>query len=642
MRFAYRRLASSLALGLTAAACTADSPVSPAGGTLGQSQILAGTVAGSLPGASVNVRTNIQLDPTQSDALGRSGSRFKTTGGWWIFYADQWRSGVAPSATSRSDPRFPTLQSTAAPAGGRLLVFGPIGNGDPYWNPFTNTNITGLAPNTVHEVAFVHYRIGVNGEVDHVTRVLRNAVPNPDTLKITAGTVARTNTDWTGAAPVGCADYPGATANPFVFATVVSSASGQIGFDKCFLSNNGLGDENSATALVGRNNNTAFNLPSYNYIVIYEGTVEQGKPVRRLQIAQDLRPDGTPMPNAFAPFPAPATRERNAFTGANAGQTGPAPTDTVSSFPIPFNTQLGLPAAFGEPDSLVFSFSRVQELAGNKVYKTWYVNKATNEAVPAPGRYIRTRSASDTVERVDSTDTFQGGPGTITFITKRYINSATVADSLITFLVTIEDAPGAATPSASQPFWVEPIFKRVGQANPSAVVFGEYNFGKTLPAAPYVFRPQGTFRGAVLGDTVITRDAEGEAVVEFVGTTISLNFTALARPPRGYEYRVYLCTADCNPAVDSIAFFDLGTLEGPDGEPLVDEDIAGTSSPNVASDRISRAHLGFDFSTVSGSTLCDYDRVRLAIQPRGAEPRPTAWVLDSPMNARVLAATTCR
>jgi hypothetical protein len=652
MRFAYRRLASSLALGLTAAACTADNPVSPAGGALGQSQILAGTVAGSLPGGSVNVLTNVQIDPSLPDAMGRSAAntrgRFYTAGGFWIFYADQWRSGVPQTGTSKSDPRYPLLQDVTAPAGGEIWAFGPNSNGDDYWDIWTQVNVSGLKPNTQYEVAFVRYSVGVAGEIDQVSRILRGTVNNPDTLKITSGTIARTNSDWGAAAPAGCDAYPGVNANPYVFATEMSSATGVLAWDKCFLSSvNGLGGDESTLggSVIGPNNGTAFQPNNYNYIVIYEGTVEAGIPVRRLQIAQDLNNAGAPLPNGFAPFPAAATTTVNKYSAsgaAYAGQAGTAATDRVASLPVSYATQLGFPGASGPPDSLVLSFTRVQELAGSKVYKTWYVNKATGAAVPAPGRYTRTLSATDTAEFIASTSTFKGGPGTISFVTEPYTASADIADSLRTFLVTIEESATAAEPSVVQPYWVNPIIKPTGALNPTTVVFGEFNFDKTLPAVPYIFRPQGTFRGAVLGDTVVTLDAEGEAVVEFVGTTISLNFTALARPPRGYEYRVYLCTADCNPAVDSVEFFDLGTLEGPDGEPLVDEDVAGTSGPNVAGDRISSAHLGYDFSTASGATLCDFDRVRLAVQPRGAEPRPTAWVLDSPMNARVLAATSCR
>ena len=651
MRFAIRRMAGAGAFAAVLAGCAADNTVSPAGGPLGQSQIITGTVAGTLPTGTINVLTKVEIDPTLPDALGRKAAntrgRFWTTGEFWVFYEDQWRSGVPMTASSKTDPRFPALQDVTAPTGGEVWAWGPQANGEDFWNIYTQTSVTGLKPNTQYEVALVRYRTGVAGQTDQVSRILTGTVPQPDTLKIAEGAVARTNSNWSGAAPAGCVAYPGTNANPYVFATATSSATGALAFDKCFLSNvNGLGDDERTLAgsVIGPNDGTAFAPPNYNYIVIYEGTVEAGTPVRRLQIAQDLNNAGAPLANGFGPFPATGTSTVNKYVSIDAaygGQAGTAATDRVTSFPVSYATQLGFPGASGPPDSLVVTLSRVQELTGSKVYKTWYVNRATGEAVPAPGRMTRTLTTTDTAEHVASTTTFKGGLGTIRFVTHLYGEAADIADSLRTFLITIEDADAAA-PSPAQPYWVDPIIKRAGSLNPTTVVFGEFNFGKAGMNQPYVYRAQGTFRGSVIGDTATTIGEDDEPVTEFVGTVVSLSFTALARPPRGYEYRGYLCSANCDPAVDSIRYLDMGAVTGPTGAPLENADVAGTNNGNVAGDRIQSSRLSLDFSTVTGSTLCDYDKFRLALQPIGAVARPVSWIIDTPLAAKVTTAASCR
>jgi hypothetical protein len=515
---------------------------------------------------------------------------------------------------------------------------------DEYWEAFTV--LAGLKPNTVYQIAFVHYRLRLNGSVDHAARILTGTVANPDTLVLAAGTPGAVNTDWSGASPVGCAPFPGANTNPFAFGTFVTDGFGGATLDKCWLSGNGIWTQaefgQQAKSMVGRNDNTSYALPNYNYVEVWETAYGTGSgPAMRMQIAQDLAPDGTPVANAFAPFPAPNTTLR--FVSDN---LFPAAVDQSAAFPISYSTALALPSTFGEPDSVTITLNNVEELATG-VYKVWLVNPTTNAAAPATGRWVRV-VGTDTVASATGTSTFEGGEGSIIFTTDPYsaIGQPDVSDSLSVLLVSIEQDAGASSPSTSQPLWTT-VIKKVGGTVGGAILFGEFTLGDDS-RGPELFRAQGTMAGGVIGDTVVIlvdTTINGAATriraAQFVGDRVEVRFTGLMRPPLGYRYNAYLCGSDdgsCSPTNSTTEFFDLGGLASPSGVSLDNAD----SAPNDGNLSATRIVSAFASASVSGSqTLCDFDRFRLVLEPIAGAGPPLAHVFDAALPAQLTGARSC-
>ena len=653
MSFLNRRAAAgAAALALVLGACDAGDAVSPAGGSQGQTQpLLAGVTNATRPtGTSTVSISRLSVDPSLPDAFGRiannpRGRMFSTAENFWRI-TDYGRSNLA----AERDPRLPRPNTNATgPALQLFDIYPPEINGAPYWEFFApgGGGVTGLKPGVAYRMAFVHYRLGIAGAPDQVDRLLLGAAVAPDTLKKLSGTEQIAATEWTGAAPAGCAVYPGITANPLVVMEFTASAGGaQPAFDQCLASGNGVGNAlTQATSLVGTNNNTAYALPNYNYIVIYEAAHGLDSTAWRMQIAQDLNAAGQPLPNTFAPFPAPASVTANIRASAQ----GHASTDVAAAYPLSIAAQVALPATVGAPDSVRVTIRNLQRLETG-TYKAWYVNRNTNEASPAIGRYLRraiTVNATDTARRdttvyesVASTSTFKGGPEEILFTTRPYneIGNADLSDTLAFLLITVEQNENAAEPSSVQPLWVR-VFKTAGTTAGGTLSFGDFNFNSG-GAAPQTFTAQGTFSGGVIGDTTLVGTGE-DAEVIFEGTTVRLNFSGLTRPPEGYEYRAYFCKTSCSPLLAADNFLDIGTLTGPGGEDLTQADSPTFTSANVNGSRITSAFLTFDFAG-SGAVVCDYDRFRLAVQPKGAVDIPTTWVIDAPLAAPITRADSCR
>ena len=650
MSFINRRAAvGAAALALALGACDAGDPVSPAGGAQGQTQpLLAGVTNATKPTGTASVSiSEIAIDPSLPDAFGRVApdrrGRFWSTEGFWRI-VDYGRSSLA----AERDPRIPVPNTNAAGPGLAIIDIYPPDFAGGYWELYMpgGAGVTGLKPGVEYRMAFVHYRLGVAGAPDQVDRLILGAAVDRDTLKKLTGTEQLAIGEWTSAAPAGCATYPGTTANPLVIAEFTASAGGASPvLDQCIVPGNGLDEETpQAGSLIGANNNTAYDLPNYNYLVIYEAAHGLDSTAWRLQLGQDLDAAGQPIANAFAPFPAPASSNSN----KRASSPGHASTDLAASFPLSIAAQVALPAAIGAPDSVRVRMTNVQRLETG-VYKAWYVNRNTNEAQPAPGRYIRrsiTVNAADTAlrdttifEDVANTSTFKGGPEEILFTTRPYseIGNPDLSDTLAFLLITVEQNENAATPSTAQPFWVR-VFKTAGTSAGGTVQFGDFNFNQG-DAQPVTFTAQGTFSGGVLGGTRTERNGE-ETEVVFEGSTVRLNFTGLTRPPEGYEYRAYMCMDSCSPLLPASNFLDMGTLSGPGGEDLTQADSPAYTSSNVVGSRITSAFLSFDFAG-SGSTVCDYDRFRLALQPKGAVDIPTTYVIDAPLSVTITTAARC-
>jgi hypothetical protein len=635
-------------------ACVRGDPVSPAGNEEGNAWLFTGASTNPspvLPGGTGDVRITLAVDPSVVDAFtrrptpalyGQFGRTWSPANAAWLYRADLMRN----ADPLKIDTRYPFPTSMTAGFGSSgLQLYQPESPypDDNYWEAFTV--LAGLKPNTAYQMAFVHYRLTVNGSVDHAARILNGTVNNPDTLKLAPGTLGIVNTDWSGAAPGGCAPFPGANTNPFVFATFITDGFGGAVLDKCWLAGNGIWTQaefgQQAKSMVGRNDHTTYALPNYNYVEVWETAYGTGTgPAMRMQIAQDLAPNGSPVANAFAPFPAPNTTTR--FVSDN---LFPAAVDQSPAFPISYSTALALPSTFGAPDSVTISLTNLEALTSG-TYKVWFVNPTTNAASPATGRWVRV-VGTDTVASSTGTSTFDGGPGTIHFTTDSYfdIGQPDVSDSLSVLLVSIEQSAGATAPSTAQPLWTT-IIKKVGGTVGGALTFGEFTLGDAS-RGPERYVAQGTMAGGVIGDTVVVfvdTTINGEATrirgAEFVGSRVEVKFTGLMRPPLGYRYAAYLCgsaSGTCSEANTSL--FELGGLMSPSGLSLDNADSAPNDS-NLSDTRIVTAIASAVVS--GGQTLCDFDRFRLVLEPIDGAGPPLAHVFDTALPAQLTGARSCR
>jgi len=307
-------------------------------------------------------------------------------------------------------------------------------------------------------------------------------------------------------------------------------------------------------------------------------------------------------------------------------------------------------ATVGPPDSVTVTLTNLQALSG-AVYKAFYVNPTTNAAKPAIGRFVR-KVGTATADSADNTATFNGGPGTITFVTRPYaqIGAPDISDSLSVLLISIETDPTAAQPSAIQPFFTT-VFRKVGVPVGGALHFGQFNLNNVLE--PELFRAQGRLAGGVIGDTVLVMvdtiiDGVSTKVraAQFVGSRIEVRFTGLQRPPIGYRYVGFLCASAnelCSVTDTSTRFLNIGGLEGPDGKSLDNADSA-PGSANLSSTRIIEARLSYDVATEgsTGDTICSYDRFRLALVPIAGGDLPLAYIFDTLLPSLVRTARSCR
>lgn len=645
---------------LALAACEHGDPVSSAGDNLGHAVLVNGSPSASkLPGGSAAVSLTFGgFDPAVRDWLGRKqpdATRARRTRNFRTpTNRITWIKELRDGSSATLDPRLPVPAASGIANGNQYFeLYQPEGGGSypnaEYWELYAYMD--GLTPLTAYEIAFVHRRLTVNGTVDHVDRIMNGTVTAPDQLTIGSGARAVTNTDWSGAAPVGCAPYPGVTANPYVVSTDLSAADGHLEIDKCWQSGNGIWTkaefDQQTKSMIGRADDQPYTLPNYNYIEIWQGTVGTGTLVGRIQIAQDLDASGAAVKDAYPPFPAPS--------GATAhAQMGPIPApDAATSYPISAALKSTLPGALSVPSTIVATLRNVQRLS-TPVYKAWFMNGVTGIAKPASGRYVRTVGTT-TAEDVASTTTFKGGPGTITFTTT-YDPSPAVhgpfSDSLNFLVFTKEDNAAATTPSISQPLWVK-IFKFPPASSGGAVIFGNFN-RDSLPVAgdtsrhPVPFTPQGVASGGVLGDTVsvLVPQTSGAAVRKsvFFGSVIEMKFSNLQRPPKGYEYVAFMRNkrvVNGTTVVTDSTLRLLGPITGPAGESLVDADVALRSSI-LGPQGITSAKLRFDAASVTNG-LCSFDQFRLYVVPKGGvESEPTALVFNIPLPERITTAYECR
>jgi hypothetical protein len=635
------KLASGAAVLLVVGACAHGDPVSNAGGNFGTASLLNGSPsATTLPSGGAGIITS--LDATLPDAFSRiatDGNRGAFYSGGFFVYRDvNMRNGTA----GRNDPRFPVLvgSATADNASGPQIY--PDDTDGPGWELYFPV-LAGLTPNATHTIVFVNYYVKQAGQLDQEEKILTGAVTQRDTLKLNGGT--RDSTDlgaaaanWTGAA-ASCGRAPNvATPNPWIVAREPADAGGSMaGIDKCWLSGTVWytlnANTNYAKSMIGKQNNTTFALPNYNYIEVWEGDYGTGIPRIRMQVAQDVLQNGTPVNNGTPPFPVTINSTR-------------LPIVDRQPFPLSDTLFSTLKGSSGLPKRGTITFNNLQQLSG-AVYKVWYFNPTNGQATAAVGQYRRKVGATFQADSNLSTSSFAGGPGTISFVLSDYLTNIApkvYTDSLRFLLVTKEADASAATPSAEQPLWVG-VFKSGTTLPGGTMIFGSFNGGG---ATRMKFTPQGLASGGILGDTTVYFDTAtvGGVVtqqrkLQFNGSQIEIRFSGLMRPPVGYEYKAYLRrTADTT-------VVEVGGLTGPQNESLDGADTAPQDA-NMSATAIVFSKLVFDAHSqqdLAGATdqLCNYDQFRLYLVPRGGvgTPNPTSLIFNIAMPARIAKASKC-
>ncbi len=653
-----QRLAMGTAV-FALAACEHTDPVSTAGGERGAAQLVAGGATNAnLPKGSIAFTSlNLSSDPANRDFFSRKpttanglkyGRYFRKNGAQddWQWPADIVRN----AAPAMLDTRWPFLQSTTAtidPGGfrGSFTLWQPESpeeqGGDEYYE--ADVTYKGLTPGATYVTAFVKRRLKVVGTLDQTDRLLNGTVTAPDSLLLAPGITGVATTPWTKFAPVGCAPFTGPTTSAFIVDISVANSKGTTSeIDNCFMSGNGIwtaGEFGTRSLLfVAPDDDAAPPTAGFNYLELWKDAFGTGTPVFRIQIGQDVDPSGSPVANAFSPFPAPNTQ----LFGA--GSEGPPLADQAPSFPLPIATLIQLGGPVATPDSFTVTLNNLQKHAQG-VYKVWAINPTSGAAVPLPGVYTRKLNGVVVESTTTPSSTFLGGPGTITFTVSSYLTliaPKTASDSLRFFLVTNEDNASAATPSLSQAVW-GPIFKLPGQALSTTEVFGNFNVLPTAQdtSAPQRFVAQGSISGGVLGDTsVVIVDSAGIKLrrAQFVGSVLNLRFSNIGRPPVGYEYRGFLI------GKDTTVKTDVGVPTDAAGKSLATADI-DPNSTNLTKTGIYYAKIVYDVAKndPSSDSICDYSRFRLYLQPKGSDVPPVYSVIfDVALPARVTTADSCR
>ncbi|UCF21344.1 MAG: hypothetical protein JSU87_08180, partial [Gemmatimonadota bacterium] len=288
--------------------------------------------------ASVDNFILAAIDPSVTDAFARTQS-FLTSAASFFTCGGDCPAWEFPVRNGSQDTRLPALQDNDAT--GDLGITPDSIFGD----PFAVYTFAGLPANGSFTVTLERLALTVNGDLDHVNNLLNN----PD-----FGGFQKTPDAPDGLTPLG--GSPGTTlgSNPYTIGGFTTDAGGLSGFNFFAFDGGGTND------IIETNSLAAFDLPQYNYLVIYDDAT--GLPVMRAQVGVDLDATGAPINNALAPFPVdPLT-----------------PSDVLAA-----------PGGAGRPDVITVTYNGLQDLAGGAEYQAWLLNTGTGSFVPAVGDYNR-------------------------------------------------------------------------------------------------------------------------------------------------------------------------------------------------------------------------------------------------------------
>lgn len=261
--------------------------------------------------------------------------------------------------------------------------------------------------------------------------------------------------------------------------------------------------------------------------------------------------------------------------------------------------------------SVTLSLTNLRAVSG--AYQLWVVGRdSLNLDVPtaaygtikqfylkysldANGDTIRDPVSGDPIRVTDSlvisairTNVYQGSDDTATTSVRIILDSTASASgpnpaTYHAVVVTLEDAGGAAAPSAAQFLW-----RRIGVGGSGAMSFG--NFGgsdvlNTVSPRDYVFPAKGAGFGGVRG------------------SEISIDFAAVSRPPVGFFYRGFLRAAGNDNVQTAVLVDTLRAAYSADSSlsrvSLFDADVTSVL-PGVVNMEIRKAQIR---NCVSGSAV---------------------------------------
>lgn len=515
------------------------------------------------------------VDLEQPDPFARESSFFTASasffecGGACPAFEFPVRSGAA-------DPRLPALQDPDAE------VLAAITPTELFGDPFFVGSAGGLDPSTTYFVALERVATEVNGEPDAAVVLLDNDDFGP----------FRSDPDDPADQLVRLGGAAGTTlgANPYIIGTFDTDAAGEAGLPNFGFE--GGGDD----AFIETNQPEGFDLPRYNYLVIYLGDPRSGGvPVARGQFGIDLTPAGEPLGVGFAPFPQEPIADRPALVAT------------------------GCCAAIAGDVTLT---ARNLALLTSSVYKVWLLNDETGALVSPLARITVLEPDGEgglvEVETGEDANTFAGGSER-TFRVE--IDDAAVAagggetvGAYTHAFLSIESAVENDAPAESQPVWSRYTDMNGDPDDPfgfeliqtSNLAFGTFH----LAEDPEPWIPGGFGTASFLGEEVGESD------------TFRARFRNLPLPPVGYFYEGYLLAEEG----EALSTGALKSIPQEGFISLRDVDVDPSLSTAVRPDLIIEAADLASMSEV-GMPAYAFEEYRLMLRPKASgETGPTVAI----------------
>lgn len=515
-----------------------------------------------------------------------------------------------------NDPRSPVLGSSGTEVStncrfGQGTWWGGTGGWDFY------CFIDGLKPNTDYSVLFYRYALTVNGDLDHAEMLLTGNVTAPDALTPLGGVPGGYPTepcDFNTGRPTFTVGVTG-NQNPLNLGYVTSSGDGGVVFD-CLIGSGGFwADEellDPAESPHGPNTLASYDLPRYNYIVIYEGVgtpanpIPPGPAVMRFQVSVDIDASGNPIPNSFAPFP-------------------PAALDV--------ETLVALPCCAGQASGLELEFENLEALSG-AVYQVWLWNEETDALISPSGNWEATDSEGTVVNSADNVSVFPSDAGwSHMFTTSDALAGEPVGPYTHVFL-SIESS-GASAPSGVQPLWAQ-------YTDMAGVPDDPFQWSFLSPAdMPFGMFGSGDpteFMGVGIGEAGFWGQQEG------VSDLLIVNYRNLQLPPEGYFYEAWMIEDDGT--VVNVGELLTTFEEEPPYSSLRDVDVNPDLSGFISTDGLilrseTRTQLVCPSDAggcVDSTPFYDFMEYRLTLSPKsGTGVMPPTTVLGAPVPETVKA-----
>ncbi len=233
----------------------------------------------------------------------------------------------------------------------------------------------------------------MRGLIDHVEILANDGVlDEPDSLFLLGGAPGGYpdhQADFWLASGDFCPPVP-ANANPFILGHFKTGPigdpkdpsadfDGETDADYCFLGS-GLWQAGYVDPLhpdsipFAPNNFETFNLPQYNYLVIWEfdkatNTVLYDKPHMRAQVGIELDAQGNPIPHAFAPYPTAPGKELSDFAA--------------------YTDVLGHPNLAAGASAVTLTVRNLKPLASGQSYQIWLYDEVEGDATKVEATYTR-------------------------------------------------------------------------------------------------------------------------------------------------------------------------------------------------------------------------------------------------------------